>query len=124
MQKLEFESAWDRTLALPDRLKIEQVFSELDHEQNEGQQSVILKTAFNHKNDFLVTVLVNNYAKQPFSLAEKNVVYKEKAGTISEMDSPYSLEVPAHTSMPWTFIFPAASIKKEPSGASGELILI
>ena len=124
MQKLEFESAWDRTLALPDRLKIEQVFSELDHKHNEGQQSVILKTAFNHKNDFLVTVLVNNYAKQPFSLAEKNVVYKEKAGTISEMDSPYSLEVPANTSMPWTFIFPAASIQKEPSGASGELILI
>ncbi|MDM5314612.1 SLAP domain-containing protein [Fictibacillus sp. b24] len=123
MQNLAFESAWDRTLAHQDRSEIERVFSRLDHDQKVGQQAVILKTAFNHKEEFLVTVLVNNYSKEPFSLEGKKVVYNEGGELISEMKSQYVLEIPAQTSMPWTFIFPAAALKKMPSKEFGELII-
>ncbi|MFG6497146.1 SLAP domain-containing protein [Fictibacillus sp. UD] len=122
MQNLAFESAWDRTLAHQDRSEIERVFSRLDHDQKVGQQAVILKTAFNHKEEFLVTVLVNNYSNELFSLEGKKVLYNESGEHISEMKSQYKLEIPAQTSMPWTFIFPAAALRKMPSKEFGELI--
>jgi SLAP domain-containing protein len=123
VQKLAFESAWDRTLAEKDRNEIERVFSEINAEGKEGYQAVLLKTAFNHKREFLVTVLLNNYSKIPMSLLGKKVVYKEKNRTIGEFESAYTLEIPAETSMPWTFIFPAGSLIDTPNGDSGELII-
>ncbi|MGA4721945.1 SLAP domain-containing protein [Fictibacillus nanhaiensis] len=124
MQKLEFESAWDKTIARQDREEIERVFSELQSDELVRQQAVILKTAYNHREEFLVMVLVNNYSTEPFSLIGKKVLYTEEEHTIGEMDSRYTLEVPAETSMPWTFIFPAASLRKQPSRELGKLIII
>jgi SLAP domain-containing protein len=123
LQKLVFESAWDRALAQKDRHEIERVFSEFVFERKVEQQAVLLKTAFNHKREFLVTVLLNNYSKVPMSLLGKKVVYKEKNRTIGEFESAYTLEIPAETSMPWTFIFPAGSLIDTPNGDSGELII-
>jgi SLAP domain-containing protein len=123
LQKLVFESAWDRTIAEKDRHDIERVFSEINAEGKEGYQAVLLKTAFNHKREFLVTVLLNNYSKIPMSLLGKKVVYKEKGQTLGEFDSEYTLEVPAQTSMPWTFIFPEGSLLDPPNDDSGELII-
>jgi SLAP domain-containing protein len=123
VQKLAFESAWDRTLAEKDRNEIERIFSEINAEGKEGYQAVLLKTAFNHKREFLITVLLNNYSKIPMSLLGKMVVYKEKNRTIGEFESAYTLEIPAETSMPWTFIFPVGSLIDPPDGDSGELII-
>lgn len=123
MQKLVFESAWDRTLAQKDRLEIERVFSAINIEGKNEKQVVILKTAFNHKQEFLVTVLLNNYFKIPMSLLGKKVVYKEKNRTLGEFESAYTLEIPAETSMPWTFIFPAGCLIDTPDSDSGELII-
>ncbi|MFE1242634.1 SLAP domain-containing protein [Fictibacillus sp. NPDC058756] len=123
MQKLVFESAWDRTLAQKDRHEIERVFSEFVVERKVGQQAVNLKTAFNHKREFLVTVLLNNYSKVPMSLLGKKIVYKEGDQILGEFKSVYKLEVPAETSMPWTFIFPVGSLIDTPNGDSGELII-
>jgi SLAP domain-containing protein len=123
LQKLAFEPAWDRTLAQKDRDEIERVFSEIITEGKEGNQAVTLKTAFNHKREFLVTVLLNNYSKNSLSLLGKKVVYKENGVTLGEYESDYTLEVPAKTSMPWTFIFPAGSLTGIPNDDSGELII-
>ncbi|MBY6037436.1 SLAP domain-containing protein [Fictibacillus nanhaiensis] len=123
MQKLVFEPAWDRTLAQRDRLNIEQIFSDIHHEQKEGQQAVLVKTAFNHKDEFLVTVLLNNYSKEAFSLLGKRVVYKEEEQIVADFMSVYTLEIPAETSMPWTFIFPAHSLRQSPTDRAGELTI-
>jgi SLAP domain-containing protein len=123
LQKLVFESAWDKTLAPKDRSEIERVFSVINTEEKKEKQAVILKTAFNHKQEFLVTVLLNNYSRIPMSLLGKKVVYKEKDQTIGEFESSYTLEVPAQTSMPWTFIFSAGSLDDTPSGESRELVI-
>lgn len=124
MQNLAFESAWDRTLAHQDRLEIERVFSGIDHNQRVGQQAVVMKTAFNHKEEFLVTVLVSNYSEDPFSLEGKKVLYNESGKPVSEMKSQYVLDIPAQTSMPWTFIFPSSALRVLPSREFGELIII
>lgn len=123
MQKLVFESAWDRTLAQKDRQEIERVFSEINAEGKEGYNAVLLKTAFNHKREFLVTVLLNNYSEIPMSLLGKKIVYKEGDQTLGEFESAYTLEVPAQTSMPWTFIFPEGNLIDQPNDDSGELII-
>jgi SLAP domain-containing protein len=123
LQKLVFESAWDRALAQKDRHEIERVFSEFVVERKVGRQAVLLKTAFNHKREFLVTVLLNNYSKVPMSLLGKKVVYKEKNRTIGEFEPAYTLEIPAETSMPWTFIFTPRSLIDTPNDDSGELII-
>jgi SLAP domain-containing protein len=123
LQKLVFESAWDRTLAQKDRHEIERPFSEINTEGKEGYQAVLLKTAFNHKREFLVTVLLNNYSKISLSLLGKKVVYKEEDQILGEFQSAYTLEVPAQTSMPWTFIFPAGSLIDTPNGDCCELII-
>jgi SLAP domain-containing protein len=121
LQKLVFESAWDKTLAPKDRSEIERVFSEINTEGKKEKQAVILKTAFNHKQEFLVTVLLNNYSKIPMLLLGKKVVYKENGQTLGKFESAYTLEVPVQTSMPWTFIFPPGCLEGAPSGESGEL---
>ena len=123
MQKLAFEQAWDKTIADQDRLEIQRVFSEMNHENKSGQDAVLLKTAFNHKQQFLVTVLVNNYSNEPFSLLNQNVVYEESGKVIAQLESVYSLEIPAQTSMPWTFIFSENHFENKPTGKSGELRL-
>jgi SLAP domain-containing protein len=105
-------------------LEIERVFSEVDHENKAGQQAVILKTAYNHKKEFLVTVLANNYSDKPFSLLKKHVIYEENNQKLGEFESGYTLQIPAQTSMPWTFIFPSDCLKETPTGNSGELIVI
>jgi SLAP domain-containing protein len=121
LQKLVFESAWDKTLAPKDRSEIERVFSEIKDKEKDVHQAVILKTAFNHKQELLVTVLLNNYSKIPMSLLGKKIVYKENGQALGKFESAYKLEVPAQTSMPWTFIFPSGSWEGALSGESGEL---
>jgi SLAP domain-containing protein len=93
----------------------------MNHENKKGQDAVLLKTAFNHKQQFLVTVIVNNYSNESFSLLNQKAVYEESGKVIAKLESAYSLEIPAQTSMPWTFIFSEDQLEQEPSGASGEL---
>nr|WP_285877026.1 SLAP domain-containing protein [Fictibacillus phosphorivorans] len=123
VQRLLFESAWDRTLAEKDRNEIERVFSEIRADEKEGYEAILLKTAFNHKEKFLVTVLLSNYSKQPMTLLGKKVVYKERGQTLGEFESAYTLEIPAQTSMLWTFIFPEGSLVDQPEGDPGELVI-
>ncbi|MDR7073929.1 SLAP domain-containing protein [Fictibacillus barbaricus] len=124
MQKLAFEQAWDKTIADQDRLEIQRVFSEMNHENKKGQDAFLLKTAFNHKLQFLVTVLVNNYSNESFSLLNQKAVYVESGKVIAKLESEYTLEIPSQTSMPWTFIFSEDQLEQDPSGYSGELKFI
>ncbi|WNB92228.1 SLAP domain-containing protein [Bacillus sp. NEB1478] len=121
MQKLVFEQAWDKAIAEKDRLEIQEIFSDLNHDQKECRTAVILKTAFNHKQEFLVTVLVNNYSNEPFTLWNQKVEYAESGKILAKLDSAYTLEIPGQTSMPWTFIFSEDFLGEKPTGDSGEL---
>jgi SLAP domain-containing protein len=124
LQKLAFEKAWDKTIAEKDRTEIERVFSENKHADKESHNAIVLRTALNHKKELLVTVLVNNYLNEPLSLRERKIIYRENGVDCGEMESPYALEIPAQTSMPWTFIFPLGYVEGTSSRERGELTII
>lgn len=109
MQSLIFEAAWDKTISDRDRKKIESVFEELDH-NGEGLQTTFLQQAVNHRGKLLYMVLLHNYMDTDCSFQHKTATLTDKDGkSISETFS-VPVKIPAHTSMPWTFIFPKKAV--------------
>lgn len=121
MQKLQFEPAWDRTISAKDRNLIERTF----HESEPSEQTFTpLRQAINHNKDLLVTVIVNNNTQRLLSFKNKELEYLEKEQLIAEhIFTIPALAINPNSSMPWTFIFPKQSIKKEPQLSNGRLYM-
>jgi len=105
MQRLQFELAWDKTIASLDRKFIERVFSETNMDYSDGILFTFLREATNHKGDLLVTVLIHNCFERKLSMEEITIAYRrgEKAIAIDTFTLPF--EINAKTTMPWTFIY-------------------
>lgn len=106
MQKLVFEDAWNRTISTCDREHIINEFKKLTFTTNESPQFTPLWKATNHKNELLVTTLIHNCSTTDFTL--KNELMSVNAGNRVVATHQFTLPIKlhAHTSMPWTFIFP------------------
>ncbi len=109
MQKLRFESSWDKTLSANDRERIKQVFLKTSTTTNTSSHLLApLWQAINHKGDLLMTVLVHNFDNQVLSFHNKKLRYIENNNVMAEhIFTLPSLTIENETSMPWTFIFPA-----------------
>lgn len=122
MQKLEFESSWDKALSSKDRIEIEEIFlvtSKID--LNHVHLSPIWQ-AINHRGELLMTVLVHNFTHQALTFHEKKLVCIENDEVIAEF--PFTLPtllVQPKVSMPWTFIFPVDSLKSNASLTNSRL---
>ena len=102
MQKLFFEDAWERTISKQDHDKICDVFSNLQIDA--GISFTFLWEAVNHHGDLLVTTLIHNNEKASMEL--KNIYMKYVHDTVTYADYfTVPIVIPAHHSMPWTFIF-------------------
>lgn len=114
MQQLQFESAWDKTIADQDRTRIERIFSETNFHQDRDITLAPVTVAKNHKGQLLVTALIHNFTEDSFRFHGKTLQYKEKnlIKATHTFDSP-TLTIPKQTSMPWTFIFPKDSLHKD-----------
>ncbi|MBA9028425.1 SLAP domain-containing protein [Peribacillus huizhouensis] len=122
MQKLQYESSWDKTLSNKDRKIIEEIFLETSLPKQSRFQFTSLWQAMNHKGELLVTVLVHNFSHQVCSFINKNLRYIEKNEIIAEHTFTLpSLTVQPETSMPWTFIFPIESLMSHGSLENGHL---
>ena len=111
MQLLRFESSWDKTLSDKDRVMIQQTFLETNVPNDEGIHFIPLRQAINYKGDLLVTVLVHNFSKQIHLFQGENLHYFENNKVVAEhIFTLPSLIIESKTSMPWTFIFPVASL--------------
>ncbi|WP_197046774.1 SLAP domain-containing protein [Oceanobacillus salinisoli] len=127
VQKLEFESAWDRTVAEQDREKIKQAFSQAKKQlsDDESIQFTPLKSALNHKGELLVTTLVHNTTGEGFSFLQHEISFQQNGHTIAtHVFSTPSLWIEKKTSMPWTFIFPEHQIDRHKIPENGILILV
>ncbi|WP_176555770.1 SLAP domain-containing protein [Virgibacillus ndiopensis] len=125
MQKLRFESSWDKTISTKDRNQIEQVFSDTQCAVNEPIYFSSLWQAINHKNQLLVTVLIHNTSQKNLSFQNTKMRYLENNEIVVE----YSFTLPLlfvepHTSMPWTFIFPVESLCHKPKLKNGKLDIV
>ena len=105
MQTLYFENAWERTIAQDDRDYIIEKFEEVKLELEEGIHFTFLWAAENHKKDLLITALIHNVRSYPLLLDDTVIAYQ------TNTDTPYINKfyiketIPAHSTMPWTFIF-------------------
>jgi SLAP domain-containing protein len=121
MQKLQFESSWDKTLSAKDRERIKQVFLET----NSADKSIRLSPlwqAINHKGELLMTVLIHNFDNQVLSFHGKTLRYVENNEVMAEHTFTLpSLIIEQETSMPWTFIFPAEKWSRHATLKNGYL---
>ena len=114
MQRLMFESAWDKALSAHDREKIQRVFLQTYVTNKESIQFSQLWQAKNHRGERLVTVLIHNFSKHALLFQDTKLQYLVNEQVIAEHTfSLPSLKIEPETSMPWTFIFPNGSFKND-----------
>lgn len=95
--KLVFEAAWERAIAPTDRQQIEQLFLETKDFSNHA----IIRTAVNHKQQLLISVLLHNHSDEERRFYNQPVRFQ----SIEQLFTIDALVIAPHTSMPWTFIF-------------------
>ncbi|KGR78043.1 SLAP domain-containing protein [Ureibacillus manganicus] len=124
MQKLQFETSWDKALAAEDRQQIEKLF----HNTKKLNSSEILfsriRVAINHKDELLVTVLVHNFSDRPLDFINKRLIYSIQGEVIG--DSKFTLPalvIQPRVSIPWTFIFPKETYTEQPSYETGQITI-
>lgn len=124
MQKLIFESAWDKTIAPRDRETIEQLFQTTKTNDIHAVEAITISQAFNHKEDLLVIVLIHNFRDEIFSFDEIEATYIENEIEIATQHFSFpKLELEPKTSMPWTFIFSKQNQLQQATLENGHLKL-
>jgi SLAP domain-containing protein len=122
MQQLQFESSWDKQLAPQDRINIEKIFRETKDLTSLNILFSPIREAFNHKEALLVSVLVHNFADSPLVFHDTKLAYSINGDIIAERTFTLpNFVIPAHTSMPWTFIFPKGSYQMSSSFKNGTI---
>lgn len=105
MQKLYFESAWDKTIAPSDREKIGKTFQEQALHLEDGIHFTFLWKAKNHKGELLIAVLIHNCEETTLHIQDAIVTYLERDEKIATSLFSVPCEIAGKTTMPWTFIF-------------------
>ncbi|QUG40263.1 SLAP domain-containing protein [Psychrobacillus sp. INOP01] len=122
MQKLQFESSWEKAIAIKDRELITDIFQ---NSNTESEQSIRLEPiweAMNYKGEVLVTVLIHNFTNTVLTFQNQKFVYIEQETVIAEqIFTVPQLIIKPKTSMPWTFIFPIESLEMKEIHGSGKL---
>lgn len=109
MQKLYFESAWDKTIAPIDREKMMKYFQQQTKQLHGGVHLSFLWNARNHKGEQLITVLIHNCEDINFRLHNTVISYNEQGKQLAKAKFSLPCEIAGNTSMPWTFIFSEAN---------------
>ena len=105
MQTLQFETAWEKAVAERDRQYIEELFQNTKELKSQDIDCHIIRTAINHKQQMLVTVLIHNFTEQPLAFKERVVRCLLEHGSVAQKFTIPALTIPPFTSMPWTFIY-------------------
>lgn len=105
MQTLQFEPAWEKTIATKDRIMIEKVFQKEVAPVDAAMFISFLKKAINHQGHLLVTVLIHNQTEVALQLKHTLIAYHEQEQAVATGIFTLPFDIPPHTTMPWTFIF-------------------
>jgi len=125
-QTLQFEAAWDKTIANKDREKIKQEFIRVKENlsKEEKIQFTTLGHAINHKGELLVTVLVHNTSNSDFTFHHDTIQYHANGELIAgHIFTIPRLVIEKETSIPWTFIFPKQQILKKEIPSNGVILI-
>lgn len=124
MQNLQFESSWEKAIAIKDRELITEIFQDSNMIDGQIIRLVPIWEVLNYKGEILITVLIHNFAdieqifhKQKIAYIEKDTIIAEHTFTVPK------LIIKPKTSMPWTFIFPVESLRMKEINGNGKLEL-
>jgi SLAP domain-containing protein len=124
MQKLIYEDAWERTISEKDRNIIENSFKDVIFQDNAIQFTQV-RWDVNYKKELLLIVLIHNCTNRNFSFMRKKLHYTVNGTVLAEHTFTFSnLIVEAHTSMPWTFIFPYGTYQANIPPEKGKLEMV
>lgn len=104
MQTLQFEQTWERSISAQDRLIIAQAFEQRIIQEG-TVHAAIIRAAYNHRGELLVTVLIHNESDHDMQWVDRAVTLQTKQATYTQSFTERKLIMPGKTSMPWTFIF-------------------
>lgn len=109
MQKLTLEPAWEKTISAQDRAQIEQIFQHTSNQNENELVCSLIRTAINHKQQMLITVLIHNFSSHMIDFENREVRCLLEQGSVAQNFTIPALKIPSQTSMPWTFIFQNSS---------------
>jgi SLAP domain-containing protein len=122
MQKLQFESKWDKTISTEDRQYINDTFFKLELTNENYTSFTLLWTALNYRGELLVTAIVHNTSETDMTIQNTMLCYCEDNQTIAEYSFTIDrINLQPKTSMPWTFIFPSETIERKPTFQNGTI---
>jgi len=125
MQQLQFEVSWEKAIAKQDRQHIETIFNETKHVSDSDILCSPIREAINHKEALLVTVLVHNFTDNPLAFHNVRMLYSVHGEVMADKSFNIpALLIPAKVSMPWTFIFPKGSYKRQTAFENGRLEIV
>lgn len=105
MQRLEFESAWDKTIAPQDRKNIEAIFQDNWNNKEKGIEFIFMWEATNHKEELLVAVLIQNFNDDVLTIKDDMIQYRRDGQAIATDAFTLPVRISPKTTMPWTFIY-------------------
>ena len=105
MQQLFLHPAWDKTISEQDRALIEKLFEESYTDVRDLIMSPLIRAAFNHKQELLITVLIHNFTHHSVAFRNRAVLISSGEYYFEQQFTIPDLTVAPFTSMPWTFIF-------------------
>lgn len=122
MQKLQFESSWEKAIAYKDRELITDIFQNSNRLDGQDIKFEPIWEAMNYKGEVLITVLIHNFTNQELTFQNQEFTYIEKELIIAKhIFTVPQLSIKPKTSMPWTFIFPIGSLHRSEIRGNGKL---
>lgn len=105
MQQLYLHPTWQQAVSAQDRALIEQTFDDTNGEVEDLLLSPVMRAAFNHKGQLLVTALVHNFSHHSVRFQDRAVTLQCEDFFEEQLFTIPALSIAPFTSMPWTFIF-------------------
>lgn len=105
MQQLYLHPTWEKAVSQKDLALIEDVFEQTYTKADDVIMSPVVRTAFNHKGELLITALVHNFTHHSARFMNRSVFIRCGDYMEEQVFTIPSLSIPPFTSMPWTFIF-------------------
>lgn len=122
MQQLEFESSWEKAIAIKDRELITKIFQNSNIINGNNIRLEPIWEALNYKGEVLITVLIHNFMDTQLTFQHQKFAYIEEETIITEhIFTIPQLMIKPKTSMPWTFIFPIESLRMKEIHGNGKL---
>lgn len=124
MQKLQFETSWDKALSIKDRLMIEGLFESTKSIAAQSVQFTPIWEAENYKGELLITVLIHNFTEKDLVFNQTKLRYEAGQEFAEHVFTLPNVIVPSKVSIPWTFIFPKDSRTNVVNFKNGKLTFV